>query len=237
MKTKKHPQSNLENSSKLLVQLGLVLSLIVVYCLLQNKTATNQIVVLDEFGINKKDNIEQLIEINMEKPKPKLVLKKAVLPTIIEQIENSKKSDDLFFDDMNSDAPIDEKNIVDVTIDEPIDEIFINVEEAPVFPGCNGTKEEKRACFVDQIGRFINRKFNTNLASDLGLTPGVKRIFVIFKIDKTGEIVDIRARAPHKRLQEEAIRVIKLIPKMTPGKQSGKPVGVKYSLPIAFKVE
>ncbi|WP_457610622.1 energy transducer TonB, partial [Lutibacter sp.] len=41
----------------------------------------------------------------------------------------------------------------------------------------------------------------------------------------------------HKRLQAEAIRVIKLLPKMIPGKQRGRPVGVKYSLPIAFKVE
>ena len=45
------------------------------------------------------------------------------------------------------------------------------------------------------------------------------------------------ARAPHKRLQQEAIRVVKLLPKMIPGKQRGRPVGVKYSLPIAFKVE
>ncbi|MCF6180917.1 energy transducer TonB [Lutibacter sp.] len=237
MKTKKHPEANLENYSKLFVQLGMVLSLIIVYSLLQNKTATNQIAFLDKFGINKKDNMEQLIEINIEKPKLKLLQKKVILPTIIKQIDNNKKEDNLFFEDMNSDAPIDENNIVDVTIDEPIDEIFINVEEAPVFPGCKGTKEEKRACFVEKIGRFINRKFNADLASDLGLSPGIKRIFVMFKIDKTGKIVDVKARAPHKRLQEEAIRVIKLIPKMIPGKQQGKPVGVKYSLPIAFKVE
>ncbi len=237
MKTKKHPEANLENYSKLFVQLGMVLSLIIVYSLLQNKTVTNQIAVLDEFGSNKKDNMEQLIEINLKKPKPKLLQKKVILPTIFKQIDNNKKEDNLFFEDMNSDAPIDANNIVDVTIDEPIDEIFINVEEAPVFPGCKGTKEEKRACFVEQIGRFINRKFNADLASVLGLSPGIKRIFVMFKIDKTGKIVDVKARAPHKRLQEEAIRVIKLIPKMIPGKQQGKPVGVKYSLPIAFKVE
>jgi len=235
MKTKKHPKANLENYSKLFVQLGLVLSLIIVYSLLQNKTVTNQIAVLDGFNINKKDNIEQLIEINIEKPKP--VLKKIIIPTIIEEIDNNKKEDNLFFEDMDPDAPIDEKNIVDVTIDEPIDEIFINVDEAPVFPGCKGTKEEKRACFVDQIGRFVNKKFNTDLASVLGLSPGVKHIFVVFKIDKTGKVVDVKSRAPHKKLQEEAIRVVKLIQKMIPGKQQGKPVGVKYSLPIVFKVE
>ena len=58
-----------------------------------------------------------------------------------------------------------------------------------------------------------------------------------YTFDKTGNITDVQARAPHKRLQEEAIRVVKSLPKMIPGKQRGRAVGVKYSLPIAFKVE
>ncbi|MFZ2284034.1 MAG: energy transducer TonB, partial [Lutibacter sp.] len=85
--------------------------------------------------------------------------------------------------------------------------------------------------------KHVNSKFNADLASELGLTPGIKKIFVMFKIDKTGEITDIQARAPHKRLEAEAIRVVQSLPKMTPGKQRGRAVGVKYSLPIAFKVE
>jgi protein TonB len=75
------------------------------------------------------------------------------------------------------------------------------------------------------------------LASDLGLSPGKKRIFVMFKIDKTGGITEIRARAPHPRLQKEAERVVRTLPRMTPGKQRGRPVAVRYSLPIAFQVE
>jgi len=84
---------------------------------------------------------------------------------------------------------------------------------------------------------LVNRKFNADLAANLGLTPGKKRIFVIFKIDNTGKVVNIRARAPHKSLEKEAIRVVSLIPKMTPGKQRGRAVGVKYSLPIVFNVQ
>jgi protein TonB len=59
----------------------------------------------------------------------------------------------------------------------------------------------------------------------------------VFKIDRHGNIANIKARAPHKKLKEEAIRVIKLLPKMIPGKQRGKAVGVSYGLPIVFKVE
>ena len=75
------------------------------------------------------------------------------------------------------------------------------------------------------------------LANELGLTPGKQRINVMFKIDKTGNITDIQARAPHKRLEAEAIRVVSLLPQMTPGKQRGRAVPVKYSLPITFLVQ
>ena len=113
---------------------------------------------------------------------------------------------------------------------------FAVVEEVPVFPGCEGTKEELRLCLQENITKHVNRNFNASLASDLGLTAGVKRIFVIFKIDKEGNISDAMARAPHKSLEDEAIRVVQSLPKMMPGKYNGNAVGVKYSLPIAFKV-
>jgi len=114
---------------------------------------------------------------------------------------------------------------------------FAIIEDVPVYPGCKGNKAKLRACLQEKIQKLVMKKFNSELASDLGLSPGVKRIFVMFKIDKNGNITDVQARAPHVKLQQEAIRVVKLIPKMTPGKQRGRPVGVKYSLPIAFRVE
>ena len=88
----------------------------------------------------------------------------------------------------------------------------------------------------DKIGKFVNRKFNTDLAGDLGLT-GRQKIYVGFKIDKSGNIVSVRARAPHPKLAKEAERVVKLLPKMKPGKQRGKAVIVPYSLPIIFQVQ
>ena len=87
-----------------------------------------------------------------------------------------------------------------------------------------------------KISQFVNKKFNTDLAGDLGLS-GRQRINVIFKIDRTGNVVGIRARAPHPGLEKEAKRVIGLLPKMKPGKQRGKPVNVPYSLPIIFQVQ
>jgi len=87
-----------------------------------------------------------------------------------------------------------------------------------------------------KISRFVQKNFNTDLAGDLGLT-GRQRISVIFKIDKSGNVTGVRARAPHPRLEKEAIRVINLLPKMQPGKQRGKAVIVTYSLPIIFSAD
>ncbi|PHQ57460.1 MAG: BlaR1 peptidase M56 [Lutibacter sp.] len=122
-------------------------------------------------------------------------------------------------------------------IEQSGDVPFAIIEDVPVYPGCKGNKSKLRACLQEKITAHINSNFNVELAKNLGLSPGVKRIFVVFKIDNEGNIIDIMARAPHKALQEEAIRVVNLLPKMIPGKQKGEHVGVKYSLPIAFKVE
>ncbi|VAW20662.1 Ferric siderophore transport system, periplasmic binding protein TonB, partial [hydrothermal vent metagenome] len=115
---------------------------------------------------------------------------------------------------------------------------FMIIENVPVFPGCKGNNAELRACFSSQMSKFVSKNFDSELASDIGLSSGsIQRIFVMFKIDKDGNITNIQARAPHKKLKEEAIRVIKLLPKMTPGKQRGRAVGVRYGLPIVFRVE
>ena len=112
-------------------------------------------------------------------------------------------------------------------------EIFDNI---PVYPGCKGSELKKRKCMSERIAKFVERKFNTDIAADLGLT-GRQRISVIFKIDTLGNITGVRARAPHPRLEKEAVRVINLLPKMKPGIKNGKPVIVPYSLPMIFQVK
>jgi protein TonB len=122
---------------------------------------------------------------------------------------------------------------------EEVEEVpFSLVEDVPVFPGCENknNNEARKKCMSEKITQIVVRRFNTDLAGDLGLS-GRQRILVIFKIDKSGYITDIRARAPHPRLEKEAKRVIGLIPRMKPGKQRGQAVIVPYSLPIIFTVQ
>jgi hypothetical protein len=123
--------------------------------------------------------------------------------------------------------------------DKELTEIpFSVVEEAPIFPGCEnlGSEKDSKKCSTENISKFVQKNFNVKLAGDLGLI-GKQRISVIFKIDTLGNVVGIRSRAPHPNLEEEAKRVIGLLPKMIPGKQKGKKVIVPYSLPIIFEVK
>lgn len=135
---------------------------------------------------------------------------------------------------------------------------FRIIEEVPIYPLCEDriTREEKKKCLNISIQKHIQRHFNLGILDCLnkimvinevtgqkelkcitGISPGKKRIYVQFKIGKTGEIEDINVRAPHPKLKEEAYRIAKLLPKMIPGKEKGKPVRVGYTIPITFNVE
>ncbi|MBA3985330.1 MAG: energy transducer TonB [Flavobacteriales bacterium] len=122
-------------------------------------------------------------------------------------------------------------------IEEPKAYLAMGVERAPIFPGCESLTNNKARidCMSGEIGKIINRRFDKNIAGDIGLS-GQQRIYVTFTIDKTGEVVDIKVRAPHPRLEKEAIKVINLIPKMLPGIQSDRNVDVLFSLPIILDV-
>jgi protein TonB len=239
MQIKKNPKANLENYTKLFMQLGLVLALLVVYLAIEKKTYDR---VIDDLGpvvLNIEDE-EQIIEIEQVKP-PEPKTPPPPTPDKIEVVEDEEEVEETVIEstETDEDEAIEIEEIIEVEEEEEVmeDVPFAIIEDVPVFPGCKGNKDQLRACLQDKITKHVNRKFNSDLASDLGLSPGIKRIFVMFKIDRTGAITDVQARAPHNRLRDEAIRVVKLLPQMTPGKQRGRPVGVKYSLPIAFKVE
>ncbi len=114
---------------------------------------------------------------------------------------------------------------------------YSSIDVVPAYQGCdqNQDNDSLRKCTSEKISEFVNANFNTNLGKELDL-EGVNRVYVRFTIAKDGIIKDVQARAPHPDLQEEAVRVVKSLPKMQPGMQNGKPVNVLYSLPIVFKI-
>ncbi len=123
------------------------------------------------------------------------------------------------------------------SIEESVEIPFSIIDETPTFTFCQAlpTNEERKQCMSDNISKHVNRNFNLDIAKTLGL-EGRQRINVIFKIDTIGNVINIRARASHPDLAEEAKRVIGTLPQFIPGKQKGKAVVVPYSLPIVFQV-
>jgi hypothetical protein len=111
---------------------------------------------------------------------------------------------------------------------------FAIIEEVPHFEDCTGTNAELKKCTSDKITQFVNKNFNTGIAKDMS---GRHKISVQFKIDINGNAVEIKSKAESVELQKEATRVIKQLPKMTPGMQRGEPVGTIYALPIIFEVQ
>lgn len=126
------------------------------------------------------------------------------------------------------------------SVETPVNKPFNmkDVERVPVFPGCESasSNEERMACMSEKLTKLIQRKFNTDLAADLGLS-GVQKIYVQFRIDDQGRVTDIQSRSPYSQLEKEAERVVSKIPVMTPGMQRNTPVSVIYNLPIAFQVQ
>ncbi len=114
---------------------------------------------------------------------------------------------------------------------------FASIEKVPVYPGCDDqSPQELKKCFMTNIKQFVAAEFNMNLAKDLGFS-GKQRVYVRFKIDNTGDITNVQSRGPHPSLEEEAKRVISLLPKMTPGQENGADKSVLFSLPILLDIK
>ena len=239
MKLKKNPKFNLENYSKSFVLLGLVLALFLVHVAIEHKTYEKVIKDLGPSSLTTQDDEEMVVTQRLQPVKPPPPPPPPPPPSIVEIVEDDEEIEEVIFEDTEDDEePIELDDIEEADEGEVVEDVpFAVIEDAPIFPGCKGDKKELRACLQKGIQRHINRKFDVSLAEELGLSPGRKRIFVAFKIDHKGNVVEVQARAPHPRLKKEAENAVKSLPKMTPGKQRGRPVGVRYALPITFLIE
>jgi protein TonB len=104
-------------------------------------------------------------------------------------------------------------------------EIFTVVEEQPTYPG----GEEARMRYLQENIKYPEE------AKELGIQG---RVFVTFVVEVDGSITDVRVlRGIGGGCDQEAIRVVKGMPKWVPGKQRGVPVRVQFNLPIKFTLQ
>ena len=237
MEIKKNPKSNLENFSKIFMQIGLVLALFVTYVAIEKKTYDKIYGNLGSFNMNQELEEEIPITQKIEQVQPKTPPPPA--PEKIEIVENEKEIEETVLESTETDQT--EKVVVIVEMEEEEEVVedvnFMIIEDVPTYPGCSGNNQERKDCFSRMVQKHFGKKFNADLPNELGLSPGKKRVFIGFKIDKNGNVVDIQTKAPHPKIKDEVEKVMSRLPKMKPGKQRGKPVGVKYSIPFTLIVE
>lgn len=238
MEPKKNPKADLTKRSVLFFQIGMIIMLFVAWQAIEWKTYDKDAVDIGQLNLDDED--EEEIPITEFIPPPPPPPPPPPAPEVIEVVEDDEEIEETEIESTETDQfeEIVEIEEVEEAVEEIADVPFAVIENVPIYPGCENMKNnaERKKCMSEKIDAFVKRKFNAELANDLGLT-GRLRISVQFKIDNKGNVVDVLARAPHPRLEAEAKKVISELPSMTPGKQRGKAVGVLYALPILFQVE
>jgi len=243
---KKHPKKQLENYSKIFLQISLVLVLFVIHVVIEN--------VITE-KVNPKpplyDSYDLVIETEpyefkkYQKPPKKVVQPqpKKSIPTVIKKGNPPKVA---LVDLTPKSGPLTIKNPIsgndsgkeakDPPKLEPT--IYDTKMAVPLFKGCKDISlDENRKCFEKKMKKFVQKKFDADIAGDLGLMPKSYRMYVEFVIDEQGDVINVKVRAPHPKLKKEAQLMIQKLPEFTPGKIGDKKVKVRYLLPINFKVD
>lgn len=180
-------------------------------------------------------NLEEILEVMPERPKPKQTVK----PPEVKNLDEIKLIDDK--EPGPIDDPIDDPKKTD-DFDDPIKEIddgdetggngptlpdvpFTVVEEMPSFPGGD-------VALYKYLGNNIH---HTACSREMGVS---KKLYIQFVVEKDGSITNVTVpREVGCGLDEIAQKAVKKMPNWKAGKQRGKPVRVKYTLPIQFSLK
>ena len=233
MDPKKNPKVDLNKNSSLYFVIGLSIVLLITWRVIEWKTYKN---VYDYEALIVDDDDDEDVPITEQlKTPPPPPPPPPPAPEIIEVIEDEEEIEETVIESTETD----EEEIIEVVevIEEyeDIDVPFAVIEDVPIFPGCERVnKSERRNCFQEQMNKHIKRNFRyPEIAQEMGIQG---RVYVNFIISKNGNITNIRMRGPDKNLEKEAERIIAKLPRMTPGKQRGRPVRVPFSIPITFRL-
>ena len=214
MEAKKNPEVNLERKKGLFLQIGLVVSLLLVLVAFEYKSYEKVAYNLGQLNL---DDLEEEIipitkqEVNPPPPPPPP-------PEVIEIVEDEvEMENEIEIEDTESDE--DEEIEIEEEDDE---EFFMVVENMPEFPG-------------GDLGlmKYIQKNVKyPPIAKEYNITG---KVYVSFIVDRQGKVTNVKVvRGVDKNLDAEAVRVVKSLPKYKPGKQRGKAVRVMFTIPINF---
>ncbi len=232
MEAKKNPKADLEKYRSVYLEIGLVISLTLAIILFEWKTHGTETVHLGELGVAIEDEIIPITQRELAPPPPPP-------PEVIEVVEDDVELEEELEIESTETDETEEIEVIEME-EEESDEVlgFAVVESVPVFPGCENSKtnEEKKQCFNQKIIQFVSRNFKfPEMARQMGISG---RVYVNFVIEKNGSVSNIEiVRGVDPLLDDEAVRVVKKLPKVEPAKQRGKPVRMSFTLPINAKLQ
>ena len=208
------------------IQIGMVISLLVAWLAFEHKSYDKR--EIDPSLLNREVVVdEEMVEITkQEEQKPQPV----EMPKQTTQLEIVQ--DDVEVEDIEINAEVEQNEVIEeyvapeVVEDDVVEqEIFKIVEEMPSFPG-------GEAKLMEFVGKNIKYP---QIARETGIQG---RVFVNFVVEPDGSVSNVSVlRGIGGGCDEEAMRVVKSMPKWKPGKQRGKAVRVQYMLPVNFRLQ
>ena len=234
MKPKKNPSADHSKNSPLYVVIGLAVILLFTWRAIEWKTYA-KVYGYESLSVDDDDDDDVPITEQIKTPPPPPPPPSA--PEVIEVVEDEEEVEETVIESTETDQE-EIIEIEEIEIEEEYEDIevpFAIIEDVPIYPGCEGVKKsERRNCFQDQIYKHIRKNFDyPDIAQEMGIQG---KVYVTFIINKDGTIGSVRMRGPDKNLEKEAGRIISKLPRMTPGRQRGRPVRVPFSIPITFKL-
>ncbi len=227
MEIKKNPKADLKNKRGLLLEIGLVISLLLVIVAFSYTPEEKRIEKVDLQTAIVEEQIVEITRQDQKPPEPPKKVEVKVIADLLQVVTNDTKiTTEVDFTEFDED--VDVVQTVGVVEEEVVeeDQPFLIAETMPSFQG--GDLNTFRA-WVQQNVKF----------PQIALENGIQgRVVLSFVIEKDGRLTNIQVlQTPDRSLSEEAVRVLSKSPKWTPGKQRNQVVRVKYTLPVDFRVQ
>ncbi|MDR0394474.1 MAG: energy transducer TonB [Tannerella sp.] len=230
MEIKKTPRADLEKDKSLHLLMGLVVALAILF--VGFEWGEKDIEVATDSGIAAvidEEDIDMTVQNELPPPPPPEpeVIKE---PDILEIVEDEEKVESIQIASSEDDASHAQTETYVAPVveeEEEVDDnfVFVTVEKMPEFPGGD-------AALLKWISDNI---VYPPIAAENGIQG---RVSCQFTVNADGSVEDVQVvRAVDPNLDKEAIRVLRKVPRFKPGEQRGKPVRVKYSVPVRFKLQ
>lgn len=227
MEIKKSKKADLENKRGLFFQLGLLITLGIVFVAFE--WSTTDVKVGEGYEVEEEIVEEEVPPITRQDeltppPPPPPPQASDILEIVDDDVE---LEDELEIEDtdMDQDMDVDFSNLLDTEEESDAPIPFFILEDKPEFPG--GDKE---------MFKFIYSNIRYPVICQENGVDGM--VSLSFVINEKGDVTNIKVLGgPDANLEREAVRVVEKMPQWTPGKQRGRPVKVTYNLPVRFKLQ